>query len=171
MLKQFLEAGRIVGTHGVHGELRVNPWCDSAAFLRQFHTFYLGVGKVPMKVCSMRIQKKQLLVVFQGVDSVEKADTLRSRILYFKRDDAKVAKGRYFIDDLMGLEVYDADTFVYYGVLTEVMRTGANDVYQITAPDKKDYLIPAVEEVIRDINLEKGKMLIRPVKGIFDDED
>jgi 16S rRNA processing protein RimM len=71
----------------------------------------------------------------------------------------------------MGLEVYDADTFVYYGVLTEVMRTGANDVYQITAPDKKDYLIPAVEEVIRDINLEKGKMLIRPVKGIFDDED
>ena len=149
MLKQFLEAGRIVGTHGVHGELRVNPWCDSSAFLRQFHTFYLGVGKVPMKVCSMRIQKKQLLVVFQGVDSVEKADTLRSRILYFKRDDAKIAKGRYFIDDLMGLE----------------------DVYQITAPDKKDYLIPAVEEVIRDINLEKGKMLIRPVKGIFDDED
>lgn len=171
MLKEFLEAGKIAGTHGVRGELRVNPWCDSAEFLRQFHTLYLNGGTSPVSVVSARVFKKQLLLVLQGVDSVEKADVLRGKVLFFKREDAKIPEGRYFMDDLIGLNVYDADTFIYYGTLTEIMRTGANDVYQITSLAKKNYLIPAVSSVVRDIDLEKGKMLVRPVKGTFEDED
>jgi 16S rRNA processing protein RimM len=171
MLKEFLEAGKIVGTHGVRGELRVDPWCDSAEFLKQFHTLYLGHGSVPLKVLLSRVQKKQLLVQFEGIDSIEKADTYRGKILYLKRADAKIPDGRYFVEDLIGLEVYDADSFVYYGSLTEVMRTGANDVYQITSLGKKNYLLPAVDSMVQEIDLKKGKMLIRPIKGIFDDED
>jgi 16S rRNA processing protein RimM len=171
MLKQFLEAGKIVGTHGIHGELRVNPWCDSAEFLKRFHTLYLDQGAVPLHVVSSRINKSQLLVKFEGVDTVEKADVYRGKILYLNRADAKIPAGRYFVADLVGLSVYDVDTFVYYGTITEVMRTGANDVYQITSPSKKNYLIPAVEPVIRQIDLDKEKILIRPIKGTFDDED
>ncbi len=171
MLKEFLEAGKIVGTHGVRGELRVNPWCDSAEFLKQFQTLYLDRGGMPVAVVSARVFKKQLLLVLQGVDSIEKADVLRGKTLYFKRGDAEIPEGRYFMDDLIGLNVYDADTFIYYGTLTEIMRTGANDVYQVTSIAKKNYLIPAVSSVIRAIDLEKGKMLVRPVKGTFEDED
>lgn len=171
MLKQFLEAGKIVGTHGVRGELRVNPWCDSAEFLKRFHVLYLGKGTVPLRVVSSRVNKSQLLVKLEGVDTVEKADIYRGKILYLNRADAKIPEGSYFMADLIGLGVYDADTFVYYGTVTEIMRTGANDVYQITSPSKKNYLIPAVEPVVREIDLEKEKMLIRPVKGTFDDED
>ncbi len=171
MLKEFLEAGKIVGTHGVRGELRVNPWCDSAEFLRQFHTLYLSGGASPVSVVAARVFKKQLLLVLEGVDSVEKADALRGKILFFKREDTKIPEGRYFMDDLIGLSVYDADTFIYYGTLTEIMRTGANDVYQITSLAKKNYLIPAVASVVRAIDLEKGKMLVRPIKGTFEDED
>ena len=171
MLKEFLEAGKIVGTHGVRGELRVNPWCDSAEFLRQFHTLYFNGGASSVSVVAARVFKKQLLLVLQGIDSVEKADALRGRVLFFKREDAKIPEGRYFMDDLIGLSVYDADTFIYYGTLTEIMRTGANDVYQITSLAKKNYLIPAVPSVVRAIDLEKGKMLVRPVKGTFEDED
>lgn len=171
MLKEFLEAGKIVGTHGVRGELRVDPWCDSAEFLTQFRTLYLGHGSVPLKVLSSRVQKRQLLLQAEGIDTVEKADTYRGKTLYLKRADAKIPDGRYFVEDLIGLEVYDADSFVYYGSLTEVMRTGANDVYQITSLGKKNYLLPAVDSMVREIDLEKGKMLIRPIKGIFDDED
>lgn len=171
MLKKYLEAGKIVGTHGVKGELRVKPWCDSAEFLKQFSTLYLDGGNIPVRVLFSRIHKDFLLVTLEGVDSVEKADIFKNKILCLNRDDAKLPEGSYFMQDLMGLDVYDADTFIYYGSLTEVLRTGANDVYQITSQDHKNYLIPAVPEFIQEIDLSKGKMLIRPVKGIFDDED
>jgi len=171
MQKKYLEAGKIVGTHGIKGELRVQPWCDSADFLMRFSTLYLDGGKTPVRVISSRVNKTLLLMTLEGVDSVDKADLFRNKTLYLDRSDVTLPNGRYFMQDLIGLDVYDADTFLYYGELTQVMRTGANDVYQITAQDHKNYLIPAVPEFIRDIDLEKGKMLIRPIKGIFDDED
>ena len=172
MFKQFLEAGKIVGTHGVHGELRVNPWCDSAEFLKQFHILYFDdKGDMPIKVISSRTQKKQLFLLLEGIDTVEEADACHGKILYLDRKDAHIPQGRYFIQDLIGLEVYDADTFVYYGTLTDVLRTGANDVYQVTSLDRKNYLVPAIDSIIRTIDLGKGKMLIRPIKGIFDDAD
>ena len=172
MQKKYLEAGKITGTHGIKGELRVQPWCDSAEFLTRFSTLYLdAAGAAPARVVSARVHKQQVLMVLEGVDTVEKADELRNGILYLDRDDTKLPAGSYFMQDLLGLDVYDADTFIYYGSLTEVLRTGANDVYQITSQDHKNYLIPAVPEFIREIDLEKGKMLIQPVKGIFDDED
>lgn len=170
-MKKFLEAGKIVGTHGVHGELRVNPWCDSADFLKQFHTLYLEKGDVPLKVKASRVHKSQLLLSLEGIDTVEKADTFRGKTIYVDRADAKIPEGRYFVEDLIGLGVYDIDTCVYYGNVTEVMRTGANDVYQVTSLGKKNYLMPAIDSVICQIDLEKGKMLVRPMKGIFDDED
>lgn len=171
MQKKYLEAGKIVGTHGIKGELRVQPWCDSAEFLTRFSTLYLDGGKTPVQVISSRVHKTLLLMTLEGVDSVEKADLFRNKTLYLDRSDVTLPNGRYFMQDLIGLDVYDADTFLYYGALTQVMRTGANDVYQITAQDHKNYLIPAVPEFILEIDLEKGKMLIRPIKGIFDDED
>lgn len=171
MQKKYLEAGKIVGTHGVKGELRVQPWCDSAEFLMRFSTLYLNGGAAPVRVLSSRPHKELLLMTLAGVDSVEQADTYRNKILYLNREDVMLPAGRYFMQDLIGLDVYDADTFLYYGALSRVMRTGANDVYQITAQDHRNYLIPAVPEFIREIDLEKGKMMIRPIKGIFDDED
>ncbi|MCI1966722.1 MAG: ribosome maturation factor RimM [Oscillospiraceae bacterium] len=171
MQKKYLEAGKIVGTHGVKGELRVQPWCDSAEFLMRFSTLYLNEGEKPVRVVSSRVHKELLLVVLEGVETVEQADLLRNKIVYLNRSDVALPQGRYFMQDLIGLDVYDADTFLYYGTLTRVMRTGANDVYQITAQDHKNYLIPAVPDFIDGIDLEKGKMTIRPIKGIFDDED
>lgn len=171
MLKKFIETGKIVGTHGIHGELRVLPWCDSPQFLQQFHTLYLNGGDAPVRVFSSRVHKQMLLMQLEGVDTVEKADQLKNEILYLDRDEVKLPEGRYFMQDLIGLDVYDADTFIYYGVLSEVLQTGANDVYEVTAQDKKTYLIPAVPSVVEKIDFEKQKVLIRPVKGIFDDAD
>jgi 16S rRNA processing protein RimM len=171
MLKKYLQAGQIVGTHGIKGELKVQPWCDSGDFLLQFGTLYFNRGETPAKVVSARPYKKLLLVKLEGVDTVESADTLLNRILYINREDVSLPAGRYFMQDLMDMDVYDADTFIYYGKITDIMRTGANDVYQITSQSHKDYLIPAVAQVIINIDFEKNKILIRPVKGIFDDED
>ena len=100
---------------------------------------------------------------------MEEADALRGRILYLDRADVKLPKGRYFVQDMIGLTVMDADTGKRYGSLTEVMPTGANDVYQVTGEDKVNYLVPAIPDVIVDVDIDGGTLKIRPIRGIFDD--
>lgn len=170
MLKQYLEVGKIVGTHGVKGELRVNPWCDSPEFLSQFKTLYYFEGKEKIKV-SCRPHKNIALVKIQGVDTVEDAQLLRGRILYIDRNDAKLPKGKNFVSDIIGCKVIDVDNSTQYGEITDVLKTGANDVYEVKDSDGNEYLIPVIEQVVIEKNIEDGCVLIRPLKGLFDDED
>lgn len=166
-----MEAGKIVGTHGVRGELRVQPWCDDAQFLTQFQTLYNPDGSTQYAVKGSRVHKSLLLLTLEGITSIEQGDAMRGKVLYFKRSDVVLPQGRYFIADLIGLSVYDADTGVCYGTLTDVYKTGANDVYQITGGDKKDYLIPVIDQVVLETDIVGRTMKIRPIKGIFDDAD
>ena len=117
------------------------------------------------------MHKNLLLVMLDGVSSIEEGDMLRGRVLYLDRKDAKLPQGRYFIVDLLGMEVYDADTDRLYGTVTEVFKTGANDVYQVTDENKKNYLVPVLDHVVLETDIESRRMTIRPIKGIFDDED
>jgi 16S rRNA processing protein RimM len=171
MQKEFLEAGKVVGTHGIKGELRVEPWCDSADYLATFKTLYWENGRTPVSVTSARVHKSLVLMKLEGVDSATQGDLLRGKVLYLARKDAKLPKGRYFIQDLIGMKVCDADTGRVYGELKEVFQTGANDVYRIAGPDGKEYLFPAVDEMIAETNLETDTILVRPIRGIFDDAD
>lgn len=166
--KQFLEAGRIIGTHGVHGEVRVQPWCDSPEFLSQFKTLYYDEGKTPVRVKS-RPHKNMALITLEGVATVQDAAALRGRMLYLNREDAHLKQGSYFIQDLIGLRVVDADSGEEYGTLTDVIATGANDVYSVRTP-KGEVLIPAVPSVILETDVDGGLMRIRAIKGMFDDE-
>lgn len=170
-MKKFLETGKIVGTHGVKGMLRVQPWCDSADFLKQFKYIYTdNNGENKLTVASANAHGNIVLMAVKGIDSIEKAETLRNKIIYIDRKDAKLPEGRYFIDDLIGCTVYDADTDSVLGTLTDVSATGANDVWHISR-DGKEYLVPAIAEVIVSVDIERGSLKIRALKGIFDDED
>lgn len=171
MLKPFLEAGKIVGTHGVHGELRVEPWCDSATVLANLKVLYWDEGKTPVKVLAARPHKNLLLLTIDGCNSATQGDLLRGKILYINRSDVPLPEGRYFIQDVIGLEVLDEDTGRHYGKLTDVIKTGANDVYQVTDESGKNYLLPVIEQVILRTDLETGRLFIRPIRGIFEDED
>ena len=169
-MEQYLEIGKVVSTHGLRGELRVDPWCDSPQFLCQFKTLYLKKGETKLSVSS-RPHKTIVIVKAKGIDTIEEAEKLRGRVLYINRSDARLAPGEYFIQDLMGLDVIDIDTSKSYGKITDVLKTGANDVYQVTDEKKKDYLIPVIDDVVKEIDISGGKVLIKPLKGIFDDED
>ncbi len=171
MRKEFLEAGKIVGTHGVRGELRVEPWCDSAEFLTGFKTLYWDNGAAPVKVTGARVHKSLVLMKLEGVESATQGDLLRGKVLYLARKDAKLPEGRYFIQDLVDMKVEDADTGAVYGTLREVFQTGANDVYRIQGENGKEYLFPAVEQMIAETNLETGVIKVRPIPGIFDSEE
>ena len=170
MLKQYLEAGKIVGTQGLRGEVRVQPWCDSAAFLCQFKRLYWHEGEEKVCVKSARVHKNLALLKLEGVDTIEQADQLRNRILYIDRDDCKLQEHEYFIQDLIGMQVLDVDSGCCYGKLTDVFQTGANDVYQITDQEGKEYLIPSIPEVVITRDIQAGIMKIRPLRGIFDED-
>lgn len=172
MIKNYLIAGQIVGTHGVRGEMRVNPWADSPEFLKQFKTVYFDSdGKQGVKVLSSRPHGNIVLMKLDGVESVEEASALRNKKLYIKRSDARLADGAYFIEELIGCEVFDADDGeICYGKISDVSQTGANDVWHIKK-DGREYLIPAIPSVVIDTNVEENRVLIRPMKGIFEDEN
>ena len=96
---------------------------------------------------------------------------MRGKIVYIDRNDIRLDEGVNFVQDLIGLEVKDADNDTVYGKLTDVLRTGANDVYEVTGDDGKKYLVPVIDEVVIETNVDDGYVLLRPMKGIFDDED
>lgn len=167
-MKQYLEIGKIVNVHGLRGDVKVVPWCDDPAFLCEFETLYLGKDYRPVEVTDARLQKNNVLLHLDGVETVEEAEKLRGSILYMDRNEVELEEGVYFIQDLIGLEVLDADTGKSYGTLTDVMQTGANDVYEVKAADGSAVLIPAIPDVIVETNIDAGVMTIRPLEGLFD---
>ena len=167
---QYLEAGEIVGTHGVRGEVRVQPWCDSAEQLTSMKTLYWDEqGTKPVKVRA-RVHKNIALMTLDGVTTVEQAQVLRGKLLYAHRDAFKLPADRYFVRDLLGLSVIDADSGETYGTLSDVSQTGANAVYHVKTPDR-EVLIPAVPLIIKDVDIDGGVVRISPIGGLFDDED
>ena len=168
-IKRYLEAGQIVGTHGVRGEVRVKPECDSPEVLAGLHTLYWEGGR-PVRVCA-RAHKSMALVKIEGVDTVEAAAALRGQMLYLDRQDIPLEPGRYFICDLIGLRVVDDATGVVYGTCSDVSHTGANDVYHLRTPQGTEVLIPAIPSVIRAVDVDGGVIRITPMRGLFDDED
>jgi 16S rRNA processing protein RimM len=171
MLKKYLETGRIVSTHGVRGEVRVEPWCDSPQFLTRFGRLYLDGGARALTVERARVSGNVVLIKFAGIDSIaQTADVMRS-VVFIDRADAKLPEGRYFEQDVVGLETVDADSGRVFGRVSYVMKTGANDVYAVKAADGRETLVPAVPQIVTGIDPEGGKMTIRPIKGLFDDEN
>ena len=170
MKKQFLEIGKIVAVQGLKGEVRVEPWCDSADFLCDFEVLYFDKGSVKVAIEKARPHKTIAIVKFEGINTPEEAAKLRNKVLFMNRDDVDLDENSYFVQDLIGLKVTDIDTNEEYGELVDVSETGANDVYYIKRGEVT-YLIPAIPDVIVETNINDGKMLIRPLKGLFDDED
>lgn len=170
MKKEFLEIGKFVGTHGVRGMVRIQPWSDDGAFLTQFKNFYLEDGKTKLEMSKITPHGNVVIAVIKGVVSIEEAEKLRGQVLYIKRDDARLPEGRYFISEIIGAKVFDADNDTLLGTLADVSSTGANDVWHIKR-DEKEYLVPAIPDVIVSVDINNDIVKLRPLKGIFDDED
>ena len=173
LIKEFLELGEIVGTHGVRGELRVNPWCDTPSFAAGFKTLYFdSKGSCAVQVQSARPHGNLVLIRLAGVETVEQAQRLRGKLLWLRRSDAQLPDGQYFVAELLDCAVVDADDpAVRYGTLTDVSRTGANDVWHVTAADGREYLMPAIPDGEIETDVAAGIIRIRPMKGLFDDAD
>lgn len=166
--KEFLEIGEVVGTHGIAGELRVQAWCDSPEVFCKFKTLYTDAeGKEKIKVKS-RPHKNIVLVKVEGLNDPNAAAFWRGKVLFAARKDFKLPKGRFFICDLIGLSVKDADTGEVYGTVTDVTNHGAGDIYTMKTADGKDVLIPAIPDIVLSVDPDGEGILIRPMEGLFE---
>lgn len=170
MRKQYLEIGKIVAVQGLKGEVRVQPWCDSPEFLCGFKELYYKEGSEKVEIERAYPHKNLAVLKIKGIENPDEAGLLRNKILYMNRKDVILEQGQYFIQDLIGLKVVDSETGEEYGELSDVGETGANDIYYIRNGDNT-YLIPAVPEVVEKTDIDEGKMYIKAMKGLFDDED
>lgn len=167
MKKQYLEAGKIVTTHGIKGEIKIMPYTDYPELLCEFDRLFLGKNHEEINVERSRVFKNMVIAKLEGYDTPEVAEKLRNKILYMHRDDLELDEDTYFIQDLIGIEVSDADSGFVYGKITDVMQTGANDVYVVQGKDR-EYLIPAIPEVVITTDIDENTMTIRPLEGLFE---
>ena len=167
MKKEFLEAGKIVTTHGIRGEVKIMPYTDTPELLAEFDRLFMGRNKDEVTIVRSRVFKNMVIAKIEGVDTPEDAEKLRNKLLYMHRDDLELGEYTYFIQDLIGMEVRDADSDELYGVIDDVMQTGANDVYVVKSGDK-ELLVPAIADVVISTDIDGNVMTIRPLDGLFD---
>ena len=132
-MQNYLPACKIVSTHGVRGEMKALPLCDGAAFLAKFkRLFTTADGAGETRVLGVRAQGNVILLRLDGVNDMDAARAQVGRVYYLAKADARLPKGRFFIDDLLDCEVVDAETGRVYGRLTNVDRPAAQDIYTVT---------------------------------------
>ncbi len=162
MKKQFLEAGEIVNTHGVGGEVRIQPWTNTPEFLLDFRTLYID-GR-PVRVLRARVHKSCVIARFDGVDSFDGANALRGKLVCINRADAHLPEGQYFFQDLIGLKVLDWETGREIGTLEDILERPAGNIYVIRG--QREILVPAVPEFIRETDVENGLIRVRLIEGM-----
>ena len=163
MKHPFLEAGQIVNTHGIQGEVKIVPWCDSPEFLCGFDTLY--IDGAPVKVRAARAHKGNVLARLEGVDDVNATMRLKNKVVSIDRSGVELPDGRHFIADLMGLTVIDDDTGAELGVIADVLTPPAHEVYVVKGGEKS-YMIPAVDAFLRGTSVEEGWVRVHLIEGM-----
>ena len=166
MQNELIDVAQITNTHGLRGEVKIMPRTDYPEFFEEISGVYLEDNSY-LKITGIKYQKNMVILKFKGINSVEEAETLRNKILYVQKtifDD--LPDGTYLIADIIGLEVLEGD--ISYGKITDVFSTGSNDVYVVDKPGHKQLLIPALKNVIEDININEGYMKVKLPEGLID---
>lgn len=166
MKKEYLEAGKIVTTYGIRGEVKIMPYTDTPELLCEFDRLFIGKDKAEIYIDRARVAKNMVIAKIEGIDTVEAAEKYRNKVLFMHRDDLELDEDTYFIQDLIDMEVKDADSGFVYGKITDVLQNGANDVYVIKGD--REYLVPAIPDVVISTDIDSNIMLIRPLEGLFD---
>lgn len=163
-----LEIGKIVNTHGVRGEIKVVPWTDDPLFFDDLEWVYVKNGAALDKknIEFVKYQKNNVILKLKGIETVNDAERLKNRILVTDREViGPLPQDTYFICDLIGLEVKTEDDEML-GTIDDVMSTGSNDVYIVKDKMNRELLIPALKEVVLEVNLNDEYVIVKLPEGL-----
>ena len=160
-MKQYVEAGRIVNTHGVTGEVKIEVWLDSPAFFKTFKRLF--INRQEKKILSAREHKQFIIARLEGVDDVNAAMALKGKTVEILRADARMKDGEFFVQDILGFTVVDEDGRTV-GKLVDAFETPASMLYVVRG--ESEHLIPAVREFILGIDAEKEEIRVHLIEGM-----
>lgn len=162
-MQDKFEIGKIVNTFGIKGEVKVTPYTDDIEQFKKIKSIY--VNNTLMQVQSAKFQKNVVILKLKDVDDMTAAENLRNSIIEAKRSKKKLPENTYYIADLIGLDVY-TDEGTLLGKVKDIYNTGANDIYSIEN-ESKEVLLPAIKEVIKQIDIENKKIIVHILKGLL----
>lgn len=165
-MSNVLEIGKIVNTHGLRGEVKIVPWTNTPDVFEDIRYVYVKNEKLEIK--NVKYQKNNIIVKFSGLDDISEAELLKNAVVTTDREQlGELPDGEYYIADLIGCEVMSEDGELY-GKLTDVLPTGSNDVYVVKREEKRDLLIPVIDGVVLDVDINNKKIIVRLMEGLED---
>ncbi|NLW66052.1 MAG: 16S rRNA processing protein RimM [Clostridiales bacterium] len=160
-MKKYLEIGKIINTHGIKGEVKIEPWTDDAEFLKRFKLFF--IEEKPYRLLSARVHKSFLIASLEGVRDVNEAMVLKNKVIKGDREEIELEDGQFFIQDIIGAAVLD-ESGKELGKISEVLDLPSSNVYVVNGD--REILIPAVPEFIIKTDIEAGAVLVRLIDGM-----
>ena len=168
-MQEYLEVGQIVNTNGLKGLLKINPFTDDITRFERLKTILVEHKKelLEFEIESVRYQKKQVLLKLKGIDTIEEAEKYREDYLKINRNkEEKLPEDTYYIVDLIGLDIY-TENGELLGKLDDIFSTGSNDVYVVKNSEGKQILLPAISDVIKNIDLKQKKIVVNLIEGLL----
>ena len=169
-MEKQLQAGVITSTHGIRGEVKVFPTTDDAQYFRELKKVYLDTGKeqILLEIEHVKFFKQFAILKFKGIDNINDIEKYKGKSLMIDREDASpLGEDEYYIGDMIGMDVYTDDPAEHFGVLRDVLETGANDVYIIDSDRHGEVLVPAIRQCILRVDTEKNEMHIHLMEGLL----
>ncbi len=168
-MEKFLQVGVISSTHGIKGEVKVFPTTDDVNRFKRLKEVHLDTGKeqILLHPESVKFFKQFVILKFKEFNSINDIEAYKGKSLYVDREHAvRLRKDEFFIADLIGLSV-ETDEGENFGVMKDVMQTGANDVYIVERTNGDEVLLPAIKECVKEIDIENGKITVHIMDGLL----
>lgn len=169
-MENYLQVGAITSTHGIRGEVKVFPTTDDPERFKKLKQVILDTGRErkELEIEGVKFFKQFVILKFKGIDNINDIEKYKGKNLFVSREHAvKLKKDEYFIADLIGMQVILEDGSLF-GKLTDVLQTGANDVYCVETDQHGEVLLPAIGECIKNVDVEKGEMTVHILQGLLD---
>ena len=160
-VERYLKCGKIVGTHGIGGKIKIRHWCDSPEFLLDFRRFFIDGSEYLVR--NSRVHKESVLVSFYGIDDLNAAMSLKNKTVCIIREDSALPEGSYFLQDALGLPVYDVSRG-HVGILKDVIEAPGGHIFVIEG--KCEHLVPDVPEFIKSVDIAGGRITVSMIEGM-----
>ncbi|MBR3511714.1 MAG: 16S rRNA processing protein RimM [Clostridia bacterium] len=168
-MNKYLELGQIVNVRGLKGEVKVNSFTDDNTKFERLPKVFIKRNKGDIeerKIEKVSYNKNQVIIKFVGINTIDEAEKLRNSFILVDRDDlGSLPEGVYYIADLIGLDVFTEEGELL-GKVDDIYNTGANDIYVIKDDLGKQRLLPGIKDVIKEVNIEEGKIIVNLIEGL-----
>lgn len=164
---EYIQIGKIVNTHGIRGDVKVLPLTDDTKRFEALEYVFIGDEKLKMNIDKVGYIKGNVLLKFKNYDNINDVEKFKNTDIWVdEKNKVKLPQNTYFIHDIIGLDVYLVDG-TCLGKVKDVLQPGANDVY-VVKNNGKEYLIPAIKDVVKEVNIDESKIIIEPLEGMFE---